>query len=324
MNDMNTTPGGASALPTHVERAMALDHIGLVKRVCAYAMLAMLSGCSMQLLNPKGSIGEQEKNLIIVATALMLLVVIPVIGLTLYFAWRYRASNTTAKYSPKWSHSNRIEAVVWTIPCVIVVILAVMIWRTTHSLDPYKPLESKVAPVHVEVVALNWKWLFIYPDYGVASVNHLEIPVGTPVEFKLTADSMMNSFFVPSLGSMVYAMPGMQTQLHLIADSTGTFNGMSAAFSGRGFSDMKFDTVSSTRAQFDAWIAQARQAKDKLNVKTYGTLAMDSNGYPATLYGASEPGLFESVVNRYMLDNKKGEICTTPSGQQVAANKFME
>lgn len=324
MNDMNTTPGGASAPPAHVERAMALDHIGLVKRVCAYAMLAMLSGCSMQLLNPKGSIGEQEKNLIIVATALMLLVVIPVIGLTLYFAWRYRASNTTAKYSPKWSHSNRIEAVVWTIPCVIVVILAVMIWRTTHSLDPYKPLESKVAPVHVEVVALNWKWLFIYPDYGVASVNHLEIPVGTPVEFKLTADSMMNSFFVPSLGSMVYAMPGMQTQLHLIADSTGTFNGMSAAFSGRGFSDMKFDTVSSTRAQFDAWIAQARQAKAKLNVKTYGTLAMDSNGYPATLYGASEPGLFESVVNRYMLDNKKGEICTTPSGQQVAANKFME
>jgi cytochrome o ubiquinol oxidase subunit 2 len=282
-----------------------------------YICLAMLNGCSMQLLDPKGSIGEQEKVLIVVASVLMLLVVIPVIALTIYFAWRYRASNTATTYSPKWSHSTKIEVVVWTIPIVIVATLAFLIWGTTHSLDPYKPIEGKVPPLRVEVVALNWKWLFIYPDYGVASVNHLQIPVDTPVEFKLTADSMMNSFFVPRLGSMVYAMPGMQTQLHLVANSTGSFNGMSAAFSGPGFSDMKFDTVSSSRAGFDAWIAKARQAKDRLDVKTYGTLAMDSNGYPVTLYGSFEPGIFQGIVNRYMQGNKKGEICTTPPGQQV-------
>ncbi|MGZ5198548.1 MAG: ubiquinol oxidase subunit II [Telluria sp.] len=281
-------------------------------------MLGMLGGCTMQLLNPSGDIGAQEKTLIIVASALMLLVVIPVIALTIFFAWRYRASNTTAKYSPKWSHSTKIEIVVWTIPCVIVATLAFLIWGTTHSLDPYKPIEAKVPPVRVEVVALNWKWLFIYPDYGVASVNRLQIPVDTPVEFKLTADSMMNSFFVPRLGSMVYAMPGMQTKLHLIANSTGTFKGMSAAFSGPGFSDMKFDTVSSSRADFDAWIAQARKAKDRLDVKTYGTLAMDSNGYPPTLYGSFEPGIFQGIVNRYMQGNKKGEICTTPETHVVA------
>jgi cytochrome o ubiquinol oxidase subunit 2 len=314
MQNPNAVSGG-SATGSWARR----DHMSLVKRVLCYAALAMLSGCSMQLFNPKGDIGEQEKTLIIVATGLMLLVVIPVIGLTLYFAWRYRASNTNATYAPKWAHSTAIEIVVWTIPCVIVIILGVLILRTTHSLDPYQPIESKQAPVRVEVVALNWKWLFIYPDYGVASVNQLRIPVDTPVEFKLTAESIMNSFFIPQLGSQVYAMPGMQTQLHLIANAPGTYRGMSAAFSGSGFSDMHFKAVASSREEFDRWIADARKSPKRLDKPAFGVLQQDSNGYPVTVYNGYEPGLFNGVVNKYMHSHKPGEvlpegdICTTPS-----------
>ena len=193
------------------------------RRVALSFLLLPLAGCNqLELMNPKGSIGTQEKDLILIALGLMLLVVIPVMVLTVAFAWRYRESNTRATYAPKWAHSTGIEAVVWSIPCVIVATLAVLVWKTTHSLDPYRPLESDVAPVNVEVVALNWKWLFIYPDYGVATVNRLPIPVGTPINFRLTSESIMNSFFIPQLGSQIYAMAGMETQLHLIADQAGT------------------------------------------------------------------------------------------------------
>jgi cytochrome o ubiquinol oxidase subunit 2 len=261
----------------------------------------MLGGCSnMELLNPKGDIGVQEKVLILWALGLMLLVVIPVIVLTLVFAWRYRASNTRATYAPKWAHSTSIEVIVWSIPCVIVAFLAVLIWRTTHSLDPYRPLESDVAPVRVEVVALNWKWLFIYPDYGVATVNRLAIPVNTPIDFKLTSESMMNSFFIPQLGSQIYAMAGMQTQLHLIADSPGTYAGRSSAFSGPGFSDMHFDTVATSREAFDAWIREARNSPAVLDKSTYRRLEQPSTKTPVTIYASVAPGLFDSIVNRYM------------------------
>lgn len=278
----------------------ALGHIALARRVICAVALAMLTGCSLQLFNPAGDIGQQEKTLIIVASGLMLLVVIPVIALTLYFAWRYRASKPTADYAPKWAHSTSIEIVVWSIPCVIVAILAVLIWKTTHSLDPYKPIESATPPLRVEVVALNWKWLFIYPDYGIASVNQLAIPVDTPVEFTLTAESIMNSFFIPELGSQVYAMPSMQTKLHLIANHRGTYRGRSAAYSGSGFSDMHFQTLATSRPDFDNWVAQARKSPLTLNQPGYALLQQDSHGYPATLYGAVRPDLFEQVVNKYM------------------------
>ncbi|WP_109477474.1 ubiquinol oxidase subunit II [Paraburkholderia sp. C35] len=273
--------------------------------------LSLLGGCSMVLFNPKGSIGEQEKNLILIALGLMLLVVIPVIALTLYFAWRYRESNTKAKYAPTWAHSTAIEVVVWTIPCIIVATLAVLIWKTTHSLDPYKPLESDVKPVRVEVVALNWKWLFIYPDYGVASVNQLALPVDTPVDFRLTAESLMNSFFIPQLGSQVYAMSGMQTQLHLIANSEGTYAGRSSAFSGPGFSDMDFKTVVTSRGEFDAWVAHAKASPQALDVTTYDRLQQPSKKNPVTLYSNVAPGLFDGVVYQYMRDASGKPICTT-------------
>ena len=282
-------------------------------RLAGSAALALLGGCSSVLLNPKGDIGTQEKNLILIALGLMLLVVIPVILLTLWFAWRYRASNTRATYAPKWAHSTAIEVVVWSIPCVIVLVLGGLIWRTTHSLDPYRPIESQQQPIRVEVVALNWKWLFIYPDYGVASVNQLAIPVDTPVSFQLTAESLMNSFFIPQLGSQVYAMSGMETKLHLIANAPGVYAGRSAAFSGPGFSDMHFDTLATSRADFDAWIARAKASPGTLSNAAYATLAQPGVKAPVALYSGVAPGLFESVVDKYMRDANGNPICTTPA-----------
>jgi cytochrome o ubiquinol oxidase subunit II len=279
----------------------------------------LLGGCSSALLDPKGDIGVQEKHLILVALGLMLLVVIPVIALTLFFAWRYRASNTRATYAPKWAHSTAIEVVVWSIPCVIIITLGVLIWKTTHSLDPYKPIESQQGPLQdpqqkplrVDVVALNWKWLFIYPDYGVASVNQLAIPVDTPVEFHLTAESLMNSFFIPKLGSQVYAMPAMQTQLHLIANVPGTYEGRSAAFSGPGFADMHFDTLATSRGDFDAWIARAKAAPHALDTATYEALAQPGPKAPVTLYSGVAPGLFDDIVERYMRGTARDPMCGT-------------
>lgn len=284
-------------------------------RGAAAFALTLLGGCSAALFDPKGDIGVQEKHLILVALGLMLLVVIPVIALTLFFAWRYRASNTRATYAPKWAHSTAIEVVVWSIPCVIIITLGVLIWKTTHTLDPYRPIESRQdpqqKPLRVDVVALNWKWLFIYRDYGVASVNQLAIPVDTPVEFRLTAESLMNSFFIPRLGSQVYAMPAMRTQLHLIANEPGTYEGRSSAFSGPGFADMHFDTLATSRGDFDAWIARAKAAPHALDTATYEALAQPGPKAPVTLYSGVAPGLFDDVVERYMRGSARDPMCGT-------------
>ncbi len=289
-------------------------------RIALPFMLLALGGCDrFAVLDPKGAIGVEEKKLILIALGLMLLVVIPVMALTVFFAWRYRASNTKATYAPKWSHSTGIEVVVWSIPCVIVLMLAVLIWRTTHTLDPYRPLESQTAPVNVEVVSLDWKWLFIYPDYGVASVNELAVPTGTPINFRLTSDSMMNSFFIPQLGSQVYTMAGMQTQLHLIADQPGVYRGVSASFSGPGFSDMHFDTHAMSWDQFNAWIKQAKTAPAILDEATFKALEEPSEKTPPTIYASAVPGLFDRVVDRFMAARSpktaslSGPICT-PEG----------
>jgi cytochrome o ubiquinol oxidase subunit 2 len=276
--------------------------IGKLSRgMLSAGLMLALCGCSkLELLNPQGDIGAQERTLILLALGVMLLVVIPVIVLTLFFAWRYRASNTKATYAPNWAHSHAIEVVVWSVPCVIVASLAVLIWGSTHSLDPYKPLQSDVAPVRVEVVALNWKWLFIYPDYGIASVNRLVIPANTPVEFKVTAESLMNSFFIPQLGSQIYAMPGMQTQLHLIANNQGTYGGLSSAFSGPGFSDMHFAAVATSQAEFQAWVEKAKATPRSLDMSAYKSLEQPSIKNPATVYANVAPGLFEDVVDQFM------------------------
>jgi cytochrome o ubiquinol oxidase subunit 2 len=272
-------------------------------RLAWLAPMTMLGGCSWDVLDPQGAIGVQNLSTLTWATLLMLIVVIPVIILTLAFAWRYRSTNLAADYAPEWSHSNKIEVVIWLVPALIVASLAVICWRTSHTLDPYRPIASAEKPVEVEVVSLDWKWLFIYPEYGVASVNQMAMPVGRPVHFKITSATVMNSFFVPQLGSQVYSMAGMQTQLHLVADKAGDYKGISANFSGDGFADMRFTAKAMDAKGFDAWVAQAKASKATLDTASYAALAKPSENDAVRLYGTVAPKLFDTVL---MQDMKNG------------------
>ena len=257
----------------------------------------MLSGCQWVVLDPKGPIGAQERSIIITATVLMLIVVVPVIALILIFAWRYRSSNEKAEYRPNWSHSNTIEAVVWLIPCIIVAALGVITWRTSHALDPYRPLDSKVKPIRIDAVALDWKWLFIYPDQKVATVNEVAFPTNVPVEFHITSATVMNAFFIPQLGSQIYAMAGMQTQLHLLASAPGTYQGLSSNYSGDGFSGMTFKAIAvPSRQGFDAWVAKVKAAPRTLGAAAYEQLAKASENNPVAYYSRVQPDLFADIV----------------------------
>jgi cytochrome o ubiquinol oxidase subunit 2 len=261
---------------------------------------ACLSGCGqLDVLDPKGSIGAAEKSLIGAATCTMLIVVVPVILMTLWFAWRYRASNRRAKYAPKWAHSTAIEVVIWTVPSIIILCLGILTWKTTHELDPYRPIQSEVKPIKVEVVALDWKWLFIYPDLGIASVNQLAFPVGTPVNFTITSDSVMNSFFIPQLGSQIYAMAGMQTRLHLVADEAGDYAGVSANFSGKGFSDMKFRALATSPEQFNAWVEKVKGSPGQLDMNEYNSVAQPSEKNPVRYFSSVDPRLFHNIIAKY-------------------------
>lgn len=273
----------------------------ILSRVGAAAAVLLLSGCDSALLNPKGAIGVQEKELIITALVLMLIVVIPVILMTIYFSFKYRASNTDEEYAPDWSHSTKIELVVWTIPIIIIAILGTITWHSTHKLDPSRPLESDVKPMTIEVVALDWKWLFIYPEQHIATVNEVVFPKNVPVEFKITSDNIMNSFFIPTLGSQLYAMPGMVNRLHLIADQAGDFKGISANYSGAGFSHMKFTaTATEDSASFNQWVEKVQSSPDTLaDMSAYNALAKPSEGMPVTYYSKVVPELFTNVVTQY-------------------------
>ncbi|WP_144138709.1 ubiquinol oxidase subunit II [Paraburkholderia sp. BCC1884] len=282
-------------------------------------LVLLLSGCSnLDILNPKGSVGLAERELIATSTWAMLIVVVPVIALTLLFAWRYRSTNKSADYQPGWTHSTAVEIAIWTIPTLIILFLAVLTWRTTHELDPYKPLESQVKPINVEVVALDWKWLFIYPDLGIASVNQLAIPVGTPVNFTITSDTVMNSFFIPQLGGQIYAMAGMQTRLHLIADEAGNYAGTSANFSGKGFSDMKFRTLATSPEEFNAWVAKVRASSDNLSMDRYHAVSAPSEKDPVRYFSTVDPKLFHNIIARYnngnVIDNMNDANCA-PKGK---------
>ncbi|MGH8045340.1 MAG: ubiquinol oxidase subunit II, partial [Stenotrophomonas sp.] len=213
---------------------------------------------------------------------------------------------TKARYEPKWSHSTAIEVVVWSIPCMIVLVLAVLTWRSSHSLDPYRPLDSDKKPVVIEAISLDWKWLFIYPEENIATVNEITFPVNTPLNFKITSDSVMNAFFIPHLGSMIYSMTGMETKLHLIANETGTFPGMSSHYSGAGFSKMHFDAHSVTEADYQAWLTKVRAQSTTLDQTAFGALVADKNHdwHPVTYFGTAETGLFDWVVARHMGDNQ--------------------
>lgn len=262
----------------------------------------LLSGCDSALLAPKGKIGLEQRSLILTAIGLMLIVVIPAIAMAIGFAWKYRASNKDAKYSPNWSHSNKVEAVVWTIPILIVIFLAVLTWKTTHSLEPNRPLEHEAKPVTIEVIAMDWKWFFIYPELGIATVNEIAFPANIPVEFKITSNSVMNSFFIPRLGSQIYAMAGMQTKLHLIADEAGTYDGISSNYSGKGFSGMKFKAIATPDMDtFNQWVAKAKQSPEVMNdMATYEKLAAPSEYNKVEYFSNVKPDFFKNVIKKFI------------------------
>jgi cytochrome o ubiquinol oxidase subunit 2 len=278
----------------------ALESFGRPRshRGLAAALLAplLLAGCAGGVLDPKGPVGADEKTILINSTAIMLAIVIPTLVAAFAFAWWYRASNTRATYHPDWAYSGRIELLVWSIPILTILFLGGVIWVGSHKLDPAAALPSKAPPLEVQVVSLDWKWLFIYPGQGIATVNELVIPAGRPVHFRLTSASVMNTFFVPQLGSMIYTMNAMVTELHLQADHPGRYYGRSAQFSGDGFPDMHFWVRSVSPAEFAAWSAQTHAAGPVLDMPAYAALTRQSQNVKPFTFRAVDPGLFQAIA----------------------------
>jgi cytochrome o ubiquinol oxidase subunit 2 len=276
---------------------------------------ALLAGCNTVLMHPAGAVASQQGHLIVVATVLMLLVIVPVMALTVLFAWRYRKSNSSATYLPDWDHSTQLELVIWAAPLLIIIALGAVTWISTHTLDPYRPLRridaghavtAEMKPLTVEVVALDWKWLFIYPDQGIATVNELAAPVNVPITFKITASTVMNSFFIPSLAGQIYAMPGMETQLHAVMNQAGEYDGFSANYSGAGFSDMHFKFHGVSAAEFAQWVAQAKAGGQTLDRARYLQLERPSEREPVQRFARVSEGLYAGVLDRTLTGGNVG------------------
>jgi cytochrome o ubiquinol oxidase subunit 2 len=261
---------------------------------------AMLGGCSEGVLDPKGPIAVAERQILFNSLGIMLAIVIPTILATLGVAYWFRSSNQRARYLPDFTYSGRIEMLVWSIPIMTVLLVGGVAWVGSHALDPPKPIASAAKPVKVQVVSLDWKWLFIYPEQGIATVNQLTIPVGTPVSFELTSSGVMNSFWVPQLGGQIYTMAGMTTRLHLQADHPGTYRGASANYSGEGFADMRFNVDAVPAGKFAQWVDAARSAGRVLDRQTYGDLAKPSEAVVPFTYRTAAPDLFNHVLSAGM------------------------
>ncbi|WP_025658242.1 ubiquinol oxidase subunit II [Rhizobium sp. IBUN] len=283
-------------------------------------LLLTLAGCNLVVMSPSGDIAMQQRDLIIVSTVLMLLIIVPVIFLTLLFAWRYRRSNTAATYDPEWHHSTRLEVVIWSAPLAIIIALGAITWISTHKLDPFRPLDridaeraipANTKPLTVEVVALDWKWLFFYPELGIATVNEMAAPVDVPISFRITSSSVMNSFYVPALAGQIYAMPGMETRLHAVINQEGIFDGFSANYSGAGFSHMRFKFHGVNQQGFDQWVAQVREKGTALNRDTYLKLERPSEREPVRYFSIVDKDLFNAILN----------MCAAPG--QMCMNEMM-
>lgn len=280
--------------------------VRFLRRLLVLPLLLSLSACDAVVLKPYGDVALRQANLVVVSTILMLLIVLPVMALTVFFAWRYRASNDKARYEPEWNHSTSLELVIWSAPLLIIIVLGALTWITTHTLDPYRPLDrvkdgqalpTEAKALRVQVVALDWKWLFLYPDYGIATVNEMAAPVDRPIDFQITASTVMNSFYVPALAGQIYAMPAMETRLHAVINHAGDYEGFSANYSGAGFSHMRFTFRGLSDAEFAAWIARAQAAGGVLDRETYLQLEKPSEREPVRLYGKAAPGLYDAIVN---------------------------
>ncbi|MEI2417553.1 ubiquinol oxidase subunit II [Orrella sp. JC864] len=286
-----------------------------LRALAALAALSLLSGCSWVVMSPSGDVAIQQRDLILYSTYLMLIVIVPVIILTLLFAWRYRANSARAQkeYAPDWDHSTLLELVIWAIPLLIIIALGALTWTSTHLLDPYRPLDRIDAqrpvqegtePLVVEVVALDWKWLFLYPEQGIAVVNEMAAPVDRPIQFKITSSSVMNSFFIPALAGQIYAMAGMQTTLHGVINRPGEYVGFSGNYSGAGFSDMRFKFLGLAEADFDKWVAENRQSENTLDRAAYLQLEQPSEREPVRRYGTVAPDLYHAILNRCVEPNR--------------------
>lgn len=275
---------------------------GLLALIAVTVAIGYFKHSNVEVFNSAGSIGAKERNLMFFALALSLIVVIPVYILLFSFAWRYREGNKKkTKYSPELGGNWVAETIWWLIPTVLITILSVVTWNSSHSLDPYRHIASSAKPVKIQVVALDWKWLFIYPSQHIASVNLVQFPENTPIEFQITSDAPMNSFWIPQLGGQIYAMPGMSTQLNLIANRTGNFHGSSANISGEGFASMAFTARSSSESDFNVWVKSAQSSPNHLNTQTYNQLSQPSQYNPVAYYSKPQPELYNLIVAKYLV-----------------------
>lgn len=266
-------------------------------------------------MSPGGPITLAERNMLFRAIGIMMIVVIPVFVMAAWFSWRYRASNTKANYQPNWM-SNAVDTVVWIVPALIVISLGIHVWIYTHQYDPYKELDPSVKPLEVQVIAQDWKWLFVYPEQGVAAVNELAFPSGVPLNLTITSDTVMNSFFIPALGGQIFAMAGMTTKLNLLADEPGAFRGRNTQYSGDGFADQHFTALALTEDDFDAWVEKAKQSPDTLDDTAYAELAKPSIANPVAYYSGVRSGLFDQILIKY----ECGSVCTVTPEQTAAGN----
>ena len=287
-------------------------------------LLALLPGCEAVVLSPAGDIAMQQRDLLVWSVVLMLIIIIPVMALTVFFAWKYRESNKEARYEPDWDHSTHLELVIWAAPLLIIVCLGAITWSGTHLLDPYRSLDrvnkgqavaAGVEPLQVNVVAMDWKWLFIYPEYGIATVNELAAPVDRPIRFHITSTGVMNSFYIPALAGQIYAMPGMETKMNAVINRPGKYVGFSANYSGDGFSDMRFAFHGLDQAGFDQWIAGVRADSKSLDRETYLELEKPSEKVPVLHYASVDQGLFDAVLNMCV---EPGKMCM---GEMMAIDK---
>ena len=286
----------------------------LLSRLSWLAPALLLTGCEAVVLRPSGDIAARQADLLVQSTLLMLIIIVPVMALTVWFAWHYRASNRQASYDPDWDHSTKLELVIWAIPLLIIVCLGALTWVGTHLLDPYRPLDRISAetpagdqpPLQIQVVAMDWKWMFIYPEQGIATVNQMAAPVDRPVEFTLTSSSVMNAFYIPAMAGMIYAMPGMQTTLHGVFNEAGEYQGLASHYSGHGFSGMRFKAQALDDAGFDDWIAQAAASGQALDRARYLDLEKPSENVAPIAFSSVDPQLFSRVVNMCV---EQGRMC---------------
>ncbi|WP_433950433.1 ubiquinol oxidase subunit II [Brevundimonas bullata] len=287
-------------------------------------LMALMSGCEAVVLSPAGDIAAQQRDLLVWSVALMLIIIIPVMALTVFFAWKYRESNKEARYEPDWDHSTHLELVIWAAPLLIIICLGAITWSGTHLLDPYRSLDrinkgqavaEGVEPLQVNVVAMDWKWLFIYPEYGIATVNELAAPVDRPIRFHITSTGVMNSFYIPALAGQIYAMPGMETKMNAVINRPGKYVGFSANYSGDGFSDMRFAFHGLDQAGFDQWVAGVRADSKSLDRETYLELEKPSEKVPVLHYASVDEGLFDAVLNMCV---EPGKMCM---GEMMAIDR---